>query len=55
MIKFPNPCFRKYSYPKNQSLRLSSLNSLSPQEYILYDYIEEYTHYFNENLVRSSK
>lgn len=55
MITFPNPSFRKYSYPKNQSLRLSAICSLSPRKYIVYDYIEEYTYYLNENLAHSSK
>ncbi|MBM7685420.1 MAG: hypothetical protein JG775_894 [Defluviitaleaceae bacterium] len=55
MITFPNPSFRKYSYPKNQSLRLSALNPLSPQKYVLSDYLEEYSYYFNDNLLHSSQ
>lgn len=56
MIKFPNPSFHKYSFPKNYGLRLNSLNPLLfSQEYILYEDHREYTRYFNENLIRPSK
>lgn len=55
MITFPNPSFRKYSYPKSQSLRLRAINPLSSRKYILYDCIEEYTHYLNENFAHSPK
>jgi len=49
MIKFPNPSFRKYTYPRSTLLRLNSNNPLlSSQEYILYGYHNEYTQEYDK-------
>ena len=36
MAKFPNPFFRKYTYPNTNSLRISSLNKLLPHKIIFF-------------------
>ena len=52
MAKFPNPFFRKYTYPNTNSLRISSLNKLLPHKnHILFNYDDEdkatYENYFS--------
>jgi len=50
MATFPNPFFRKFTYPKNSFLRISSLNKIFPHKnHVLFNYDEEYAKENNED------